>query len=237
MSIYLTGDTHGETYGLASRLEELNLTANDYVIICGDFGSEYGGQVFSGIKKTCKKFPCTFIVVRGNHDTRYWRDHEGQEGWHLVYDDHFLVQNKYPNLWYVKDEGDIVNLDGKNFIFIPGAWSIDGKYRLMNHYIYEPDEQLTPTEFVLLLGEIKEYGLDKEYYVVAHTYPIKIEDLISDLFMAGYTGPVDKSMERRIQVILNNINFKKYFFGHLHDNRLIDDKYQMLYDDVVKLED
>ena len=235
MSIYLTGDTHGDYHALEKRLKWLDLTENDYIIICGDFGSEYGGQVFGGIKKLCKKYPCTFIVVRGNHDTRYWRDHEGQEGWHLTYNDHFLVQDKYPNLWYAKDEGDVVNIDGKDFIFIPGAWSIDGFYRQINHIIFEPEEQLTSTEFALLLENIQEYGLDKEYYVVAHTYPIDIEDLVRDLFMANYTGSIDKSMEECIQIILNKICFKKYFFGHLHDDRIINNKYHMLYHHVVKL--
>ena len=194
MTIYLTGDTHGEAAELKNRLKDLELTDKDYMIICGDFGAEYGGKVFGGIKKVCKKYSCTFIILRGNHDTRYWRDHEGQEGWHLTYKDHFLVQDKYPNIWYVKDAGDIVHIDGKVFIFIPGAWSIDGVYRQLNGIIYEPHEQLTSSEMGSLMRNIKKYKLNNEFYVVAHTYPIRIEKDVSDLFLK-YIGPTDKSME------------------------------------------
>ena len=40
MSIYITGDTHGEVEALLKRREKITdkLTEKDKIIVCGDFG-------------------------------------------------------------------------------------------------------------------------------------------------------------------------------------------------------
>ena len=48
-----------------------NATESDYLIVCGDFGAEYGGHIMGSFKKEFKKFPGKIIVLRGNHDDRY----------------------------------------------------------------------------------------------------------------------------------------------------------------------
>ena len=235
MAVYVTGDTHGNAASFKARLSLYNFNEDDYVIICGDFGAEYGGQVFSSIKKVCKKYPCTFIILRGNHDTRYWRDHEGQEGWQTIQNGHFLVQNKYPNIWYVRDEGDILLIEDKLILFIPGAWSIDGIYRKMNHKIFELEEKLTQNEFDNLSFLLDEFDNQVDY-IIGHTYPIGVEDKLKYLFLEGYTGIIDKFMENNIQDLLDKTQFKKYIFGHMHDDKILDDKHVLLYHQIIDLE-
>ena len=36
--VYVTGDTHGMYYDLKERFKNIELTCDDTIIICGDFG-------------------------------------------------------------------------------------------------------------------------------------------------------------------------------------------------------
>ena len=39
-----------------------------------------------------------------------------------------------------------------------------------------------------------------------------------------------------LQEISEKCDFKKWYFGHYHDNKQIDNKYVLLYEDIVPLE-
>lgn len=45
MAIFMTGDTHGDFSGFSARAfpEQKDLSKDDYVIICGDFGGLRNG--------------------------------------------------------------------------------------------------------------------------------------------------------------------------------------------------
>ena len=166
------------------------------------------------------------------------------EGWdYVTYNGcDYLYQNKYPNIWYVPDEGGIYNIEGYNILFIPGAYSVDKYYRQRMRYPWNPDEQLTDrekNELHLLLVEWTDMGFGIDF-VIAHTFPLKKQPLYEDLFMEGLDqSHVDKTMElwlnQMADVYENVPEFKQYFGGHFHDDRVLDDKYTMLYHDVVNL--
>ena len=46
MAIYITGDTHGDFTRFKEELfpEQANMTKDDYVMICGDFGGVWDGS-------------------------------------------------------------------------------------------------------------------------------------------------------------------------------------------------
>ena len=45
---------------------------------------------------------------------------------------------------------------------------------------------------------------------------------------------VDKSMEKWMQTVADNISFDKWYFGHFHDNWQ-NDNYVMLYNGILQL--
>jgi hypothetical protein len=47
---------------------------------------------------------------------------------------------------------------------------------------------------------------------------------------------VDSSTERWLQDIENSISYKRWLFGHYHDDRIVNDKAIMLYEHVISLE-
>lgn len=70
--IYITGDTHGDfTRFSAKRLRRtgMELTKEDYIIICGDFGLCWAKD--KTFEYHCKNFaekPYTILWVQGNHE-------------------------------------------------------------------------------------------------------------------------------------------------------------------------
>ena len=133
------------------------LTSKDIVFLAGDVGILYGGNMIGSLLYYFVSQPCKFIVLRVNHDDRYWKSYQ-ERGESFVVEDMFGTQlahqKKYPNVYYVKDEGDILIIDGMRFLMIPGAVSVDVEYRKGRGLPYCGDEQLTYQEMDNLLGRI-----------------------------------------------------------------------------------
>ena len=253
MMIYITGDIHGSKIEVENRIAQINNpTEEDIIIICGDAGLEYGNQIQGSCKKVMKKFPGSWIVLRGNHDTRYWRDHTSktkneivpESKWHFEekYNNSVLVQDKFPNIHYIKDIGGIYTFGEYNCLFIPGAYFIDKFYRLSKNLSYEYEEQLNYKEWKELY-EVVRKNVNKINFVIGHTFPICVEDKLQYLFLDFINqDSVDKSSEKWINEIMSNgiyksPNFKKYFGGHYHDDKILDSKHILIYKKVLKMKE
>lgn len=249
MTIYLQGDLHGDLDNIKDCLAQIeNPKEEDIIIVCGDASLEYGKYNMGSCKKIMSKFPGTWLILRGNHDCRYWRKHtinipDGlapAAGWDFSekFGEITLYQKKYPNIHYIDDCGGIYDINGYNCLFFPGAYSVDRAYRLTNDLPYEFEEQLTLTEFQDLNKQIM---LNKENidFIFSHTAPLSCEELIKYLFIANINqATVDKTTEKYLDIVVNEIpNFKHFFFGHYHDDKELNDKYTILYKKVVRLED
>lgn len=260
--VFVMGDLHGDARLFDYRVSMIdNPTENDYIICAGDVGIEYGGRTYGNIKKAMKRFPGKVIVMRGNHDDRYIENHTNEVGlplnnsWDFFMEDdcvlpdkygnnYFFHQKKFPNIWYTSDSGGIYNIDGYNILFIPGAYSVDKYYRLQHGYPYNSTEQLNKEEQKCLTDIIYNWcsiGFDIDF-VISHTAPYKLQPYFKDLFLDFLDqSTVDNSMEIWLDSIADyceNIpSFKHWFFGHFHDDRVIQNKYTMLYHDIVELAD
>lgn len=252
MTVYFQGDLHGSVAAINNCLSQIeNPTEQDVIVVCGDAGLEYGAQIMGKAKKAMKKFPGTWLIVRGNHDNRYWRDHtteteiglEPNQGWSFsnVFHASTLVQNKYSNIHYASDSGEVYCIDNQRILTIPGAYSVDKHWRLMTGMPYELEEQLTYREWVELSDFVDKFS-DTFEFVVAHSFPKFLEPQLRYLFMDCVDqSQVDKTTEEWLDVIMQKIekskSFKHYFGGHYHDDKQLAGKYTMLYQKVVKMED
>lgn len=236
MRIFITGDIHGYAADISLRMQEIsNPTEDDVIIVCGDAGLEYGENIMGQAKKAMKKFPGKWIILRGNHDNRYWRNHKSSEGWYV--ENGYLYQKKYPNILYTRDSGGIYTIGKYNFLFIPGAYSVDGRYRLSKGLPFEKEEQLTDDEWNKLFS----LDVSSVNFVIAHTLPYSLENKVKYLFLPFLDQAlIDKTSEKNIDKIMkkiyNNSNFYQYFGGHYHDSKQLDDKHTMLYRAVVNVE-
>jgi len=212
MAIYLTGDTHREFYRIFQFCEEYGTTTDDVLVILGDAGINiYCDNRDNVLKRELTELPVTLLCIHGNHEERpFMLDGYDEMQWRggVVY-----YEEDFPNILFAKD-GEIYDFDGKKAIAIGGAYSIDKYYRLRNGLPWFESE--LPTD------EIKEYveaQLEKcnwqVDYVFSHTVPIQYEPVWA--FIPGINQDmVDKTMERWLQEIAENLEFEAWYAGHYH---------------------
>lgn len=66
-------------------------------------------------------------------------------------------------------------------------------------------------------------------YIISHCCPTSIQTLINPIYKKD-------TLTDYLQQISEKSTFKKWYFGHYHDNRQINSQYALLYEDIVPLE-
>ena len=268
MTVYVTGDTHGRFDHLYNLQQDDFFKKEDILIILGDSGiNYYCHQIYKDtgkpvkqiplqepelneniiykeegtaktIKKTLKQIlPCTIFCIHGNHEARANKVKGYKEKeWHggTVY-----YQSGYENILFAKD-GEIYDFEGRKYIVIGGAYSIDKEYRLFCGANWFPDEQ--PSKDIKATVE---KNLDKNGWnihgVLSHTCPYTYEP--RELFLSGVDqSKVDDSTERWLDTIEEKLTYDVWYFGHYHGEKSTyieknrkQSVLQMLYYDVEKL--
>lgn len=118
--IYVTGDTHAnidiEKLNTTKFPQQKNLTKDDYLIICGDFGLCWDGsrrEMWWQDWLTAKNF--TTLWIDGNH-----------ENFDMLYE--FPLEDKFggkvrqiaPDIYHL-DRGQVLTIDGKKIFCMGGA--------------------------------------------------------------------------------------------------------------------
>lgn len=216
--IYITGDTHGSFERVESFCERMKTKRDDILIILGDAGINFSGLRYDRLKKELlEELPITIFAIHGNYEQRpYTIESYKEREWNggIVY-----YEEDFPSILFAKD-GEIFNLGGLQTIVMGGAYSIDKTYRLAYGYSWWEDEQ--PSD------EIKRYvenQLDSVKWnidvVLSHTTPLKYEPV--EVFMTGVDqSKVDKTTEIWLDKIENRLSYKKWYCGHYHTEKKID---------------
>lgn len=229
--IYITGDTHGYFGRIKEFCEQFTTSREDILIILGDAGINFYGEVHDAVKKEAlESLPITLFCIHGNHEQRpstigTYKEKVWRGG--IVY-----YEEKYPDLLFAKD-GEIFDFAGKKTIIIGGAYSIDKMRRIITGYGWWPDEQ--PSE------EIKQYvetQLEKQEWkvdvVLSHTAPLKYEPV--EMFLDGVDqSRVDKSTEEWLDQIEDRLEYKKWYCGHYHTEKK-NDKIQIMFEKVEEFQ-
>ncbi len=229
MSLYAVGDVHGSFYTAKNAINPLcpSLTSSDVLVMVGDVGIAYGDHFNGQLRRYLASLPCLVLVMRGNHDVRYWRDMKldklSQVRSELVEwsGSTFMRDSRYPNTLYVNDAGDLVTIDGHCCLFVPGAWSIDGAWRRKTHEVWEPEEQLSEHEMARLLELASTNPVE---HVFSHTCPKGwIGDLSDLLFPPESAPPIDDTMEIWMDEVLKacDATLSGWWFGHYHGDRTV----------------
>lgn len=228
--IYITGDTHRDFSRIWNLCRKCNTTTEDIIIILGDAGINYFGDLDNKdrlVKERLSKLPITIFCIHGNHEMRPQNipSYERIE-WH---GGQVFQEKKFPNLLFAID-GEIYELDGKRCIVIGGAYSIDKHYRLTHGLHWFADEQ--PSEEVKRHVEavLAEQEID---IVLSHTCPKKYEP--TEVFLKGIDqSRVDKSTEEWLDTIEESISYKKWYCGHYHTEKRTH-KLQFMFKDIDEL--
>lgn len=233
--VFIRGDTHGDFDFLSHFCAAEVTSKKDILIILGDAGINYYGAN-SKREKYLKKYlstqDITLFCIRGNHEDRP-KDRPDYNLVDVGIGDQVYVDNRYPNIWFAQDGGEY-KINGKSFLTIGGAYSVDKEYRILMGWKWVANEVLTGEERAEILDKIYKKSYD---YVLTHTCPIEWEP--HDLFLTFVDqSKVDKTMEYFLSDVTKYIDFKYWFFGHYHANRpdmFEDGKVNMLFDHYMEI--
>ena len=236
--IYLTGDTHGNFQRIADFCYQTNTTKHDLLIILGDAGFNYYlNQHDTENKQFANNLPITLLCIHGNHEERPYlvKSNDSNEPTYKEFqfaDAMAYYEPKFKNIIFAKD-GEIYNLNNHKCLAIGGAYSVDKYYRIRSGYHWfsseQPDDKIK--NHVMQTLDVNNWKID---VVLSHTTPLKYEP--TEWFISGLDqSTVDQSTEQWLDTIENKLNYKKWYAGHFHGEKIID-KLKIMFEDYADLE-
>ncbi|MGN1050741.1 MAG: metallophosphoesterase [Acutalibacteraceae bacterium] len=223
--IYITGDTHGDINRFSSDYlpgEEL-WTENDYLIVCGDFGLIfYDDKEEKEQLDNLSEKPYTILWVCGNHENFNALYKYPIEIWNGG-----KVHRIRKNIFHLM-RGQIFNINGKKFFTFGGAYSIDRYMRVKNKSYWE-EELPNDEEYNEAIKNLN-FNDKTVDYIITHTAPKEIVRR-----MGYYPDPHDMQLTGFLEWVMYEVSYSKWFFGHWHEDKEIDNKHRALYYDVVEV--
>ncbi len=251
--IYITGDCHSEwnRFSTGSFPEQKELTKEDFIIVCGDFGLWHSNRAEEWWFKWLEAKNFTLLFVDGNH-----------ENFDRLYSDEFEIVDFHggkahkirSNIYHLM-RGYIFDLCGKKIFAFGGARSHDitdgildpkdfqsdiafkNEYKRMNkanklfrvnHQSWWQQEMPTSEEMDFGLKTLAENNNEVDF-IITHCCP---QHIVSTFFNNCYEPDALTAYFDKIAEI---IKFKKWYFGHYHNNQNIPKKYILLYEQIIRI--
>jgi predicted phosphodiesterase len=224
--IYLTGDTHAHID--IKNKDFSQLKEKDYLVILGDFGFLFQLQESKEEKwwlDWLNNKPWVTLFVDGNHENFNRLDR-------LDRIDKFssVVGVVRLSIFHLL-RGHIYNIEGNKIFTFGGAKSIDQNSRVAG-LSWWAREQANYQEQKFGLDNLEKHSNTVDY-IFTHTAPSSIVQRMDNLLEKYKENTTTKYLEH----IKNNIKFKKWYFGHFHDDDIFNKKFVMLYDKVIALKE
>lgn len=227
---YITGDTHRDFKRIKLFCKENKTTKEDVIIILGDVGVNFFGGIKDwSVKHSLNKLPITLFCIHGNHEQRPFAIRTYQEV--EKFGAKVYMEKEFDNLIFAKD-GEIYNFNGFKCIAAGGAYSTDKYYRLANNWQWFANEQPNQRikDYVKNQLEKSNWKVD---YVFSHTCPFNYRPKETFSKILDF-DKIDTSTEEWLQRIESRLEYKKWFCGHFHIEKL-DGKIRFLFNDIIEL--
>ncbi|MBR3144918.1 MAG: metallophosphoesterase [Clostridia bacterium] len=224
--IYVTGDMHGDLERLYDK-EFRKLKKGDTLIVCGDFGYIFDG---SPIEKkvidflSTRRFYVTF--VEGTHDNLNRINACRETVWRGG-----RVNRIKGNLLHLK-RGQVFKIEGKTFFTFGGGESVDKDMRVSSG-LWWRDEEPSPDEMAQGVSALNEVNR-KVDYIITHEPPSLVKSAV--LLRIGHNDRVNK-LNGYLEEIGRSCDFKHWYFGSLHEDKVITEYHTCVFRKLVKIED
>ena len=249
--IYITGDCHGnfERFNVSVFPEQNDMTKEDYVIICGDFGGVWNKDEESKMETMvldwldCKSF--TTLFVDGNHENFDRLYEYPVEEWNGG-----KIHRIRPSVIHLM-RGQVYELEGKKIFTFGGASShdIDGGILELDAPDYrkkkkELDKGWKPYRINHLSWWKEELPSEKEMdegRKNLQRYDNKVDFIITHCASSSTTALISHGIYKSdlltsyLEEIRRSVKFKKWFFGHYHDNRNVNTEEILLWEQIIRI--
>ena len=246
--LFATGDTHGDFGRFSAEIfpEQNELGREDFVLICGDFGG-----VWSGDKKEQRRLdklealPFTTLWIDGNHENYDRLQKYPVEEWNGG-----KIQRIRPHILHLM-RGQVFKIDGHTLFTMGGAsshdisdgilnpWSPDFKelYQAMrsmgaqfrvNHRSWWKEELPSESEYEEARRNLEKAGNQVDY-IVTHCAPNHIVDQL------GNGAYAHDALTDFLQTICETTSFRHWLFGHYHNNRILEQRFVLLWEQIVRV--
>ena len=249
--IYITGDCHGnfERFNASIFPEQNGMTKDDYVIICGDFGGIWDIGRESSREKWwldwLEEKSYTTLFVDGNHENFDRLYAYPVEEWHGG-----KIHRIRPSVIHLM-RGQVFELEGKKIFTFGGASShdIDGGILEPDDPNYkkkkrELDKGWEPYRINHLSWWKEELPSEEEMNegrMSLQKHDNKVDFIVSHCASSGTAALISHGMYKPdllteyLEEIRQTVRFKKWFFGHYHDNRNVNAEEILLWEQIIRI--
>lgn len=250
--LFITGDTHSDfkhRFNTTNFPEQKNMCKDDFVLICGDFGGIWNYESESKEEKHWldwfEERSYTLLFIDGNHENFDRLYNYPEKEWHGG-----KVHVIRPHVLHLM-RGQIFEIEGKTIFTFGGAKSHDTqggileqddpnynlkKKRLSRDWIpYRVNHLSWWKEEIASIEEMEEgcYNLSKHDnevdYIVTHCCSTSTQSMLAKSYYGAdqQTDYLDK--------IKHNTKFRKWFFGHYHDDGDVSENETLVYEKMIKV--
>jgi len=216
MTVYITGDKHGEIemYQFYKKRLRNHITPvhGDKIIIAGDFGLIWSREPSRKEKhfiNYLNNAKWDTLFVDGNHENYEMLAELPEESrWDGV------VGKVSDKIFHLK-RGNIYTIDGHKILAFGGAQSHDKLTRNVGIDWWH-EEIPSWNELEYCLTNIEKHNNEVDF-VITHTCPIEVQDWIKATYGMKSEREGDPTC-KMLSHIASVLNFKAWYFGHWHNN-------------------
>lgn len=221
--LYITGDTHGSFDRILKWTETTNLNKDkDFLFILGDFGYIWDNKRTSFEKDNLDFISCLpFITlfIDGNHE-----NHERLNSMRVVNFSGGKAHKVYDSIYHLM-RGQVYEIAGKRIFTFGGASSID-KHLRTEGISWWKKEEFNYREANTAYENLNKIDWEVDY-VLTHSAPFSIRDKL-------FESNKPSSTERMLEAMLRNIKFKRWYFGHYHIDKKMDN-FTAMYENIERM--
>ena len=248
--IFITGDTHGDFTRFNTDIfyEQKEMTKDDCVIVCGDFGGVWDYKGESPREKYwldwLESKPFTTLFVDGNHENHVRLFEYPEIEWNGG-----KVHEIRPSVLHMM-RGEIFQIEGLSFFTFGGASSHDiqdgvldpekdkdliKKWRYVPYKMYRiigqswwKEELPSEEEMQHGFDTLEKYG-NKVDYIITHS------PSASEIALLGHGAYQQDVLTKYLEEVKARTDYKKHFCGHMHVNKAMNEKDIILYEQIIRI--
>ena len=239
---YITGDKHRHFDRLTEFCQTHALRKKDVIVILGDSGLNYfEDKRDDALKERLSRLNVTLFSLHGNKENR--PENIPTYGIRTFCGGTVYYEPRYPNLLFAKD-GEIYNFNGKEFMVVGGAHSVDKIRCLEEELPFWEDEMPSEETKALVEHRLAARGYRIDGFLT-HTCPISC--LPTEMFISTkraadeskqsprkkkkakpeYPIDIDRSTEQWLEKLKQETDYGVWYCGHYHIDKQLGDVHMM----------